>query len=301
MSEETQNAEGAPEGDNPSAPETVLTAPEASDAPATQEQADWRAGMAGDDEAAQKRLNRFKTPGDVWKSYTSLEKKLAEGSAMKAPGEDATPEDIAAYRQQVGIPDAPEGYLEKLPDGIVIGDDDKEMATSFLTAAHERNMPPEMANVALQWYYESQEKTSAAIAEMDKALEDQTQTALRDEWGGEYRPTINAINNFLEAAPNDDNGVPLKDLLMDARLANGDRLGNNAAALRWLADLANEANPAGFVSPSTGQSQMASVESRIAEIEGVMRTDRGRYNKDKAMQDELLKLYAAQDKMQGAK
>lgn len=258
---------------------------------------DWRDLMAGGDEKERKRLDRFRSPVDVYKSNRELEKKLSSGDVKAKLAADATPEQIAAWRKDNGIPEKPDGYLEKLPSGLVIGDDDKPMLEGYLAEVHGANASPEVVAKTLDWYYRQQDVAAAAQADADKAFKQSAEDALRAEWGAEYRGNVNSIMSFLDAAPPTDDGSPLKGLLMGARLSDGTLLGNNPTALKWLASLAQEANPAGFVAPSAGTSQADSVAAEIAKIEGIMRTDRRAYDKDEKMQARLRDLYDAQEKL----
>lgn len=258
---------------------------------------DWRAKLAGDDEKALKRLERFKSPKDIYQAYRSLEAKMSSGDVVQKLPEDATEEQISEYRKANGIPESAEGYLDALNSGVVIGDEDKELVNSFLESAHAKNAPPEVVGAALDWYYKVQEDQAAAQAEADKQRREAAADELRAEWGNEFRGNINSIKAFLDAAPVSDDGTPLGDLLMGARLADGTPLGDSPAALRWLAKLANDENPAGFVAPGSGQGQIESIENEIKSIEAKMGTSE--YIKDEKMQARLRQLYEAQSKLNG--
>lgn len=258
---------------------------------------DWRDKLAKGDEKTRKRLDRFQSPADVLKSWQALEQKLSSGDVKAKLPDDATEEQIAAYRKDNGIPEKPEGYLESLPNGLVIGDEDKPMVASFLEAVHGDNAPPGVVAKALDWYYKTQEETAAKVVETDKEYERASDDALRAEWGNEYRANVNSINSFLSGAPAADDGTPLADLLKGARLADGTAMMNNPAALKWLASLAHDANPAGFVAPGVAGSQVDGVKAEIEKIKKVMWTDRKAYDKDNKMQERLRQLYDAEEKL----
>jgi hypothetical protein len=46
------------------------------------------------------------------------QKALRESGRVKIPGADAKPEEIAAFREAMGVPDKAEGYEIKLPEGL---------------------------------------------------------------------------------------------------------------------------------------------------------------------------------------
>lgn len=287
----------APETDNPeTTPEVTTESPGTEAAPDWPE--DWRDKAAAGDEKFRKQLDRFRSPADLAGSYRALRQKMSSGELSAArPGEDASDEERAEWRKDNGIPDSHEAYLESLPDGLVVGEADKPLALSFAEALHKVDAPPAVAAAALGWYYKAQDEAQAAQAEADKAFKARSEDALRGEWGNEYRGNINSIRSFLDAGPADEDGTPLVDLLLEGRLANGSKLGDNPTIMRWLAQMAYEANPAGFISPGTGKSQAQGVADEIAGIEKTMRENRNAYDKDEKMQARLRDLYAAQERL----
>jgi hypothetical protein len=161
-------------------------------------------------------------------------------------------------------------------------------------------MPPEFVGQALNWYNTMQEEQAAEIAADDKQYEQKSEDALRSEWGSDYRLNINTIKSFLDSAPETENGEKLGELLMGARLANGTPLGVNPTAMSWLLDVAKAANPTGFIAPGDSLGQIDSVETEIAEIEKLMRTDRPAYNKDEKKQARYRQLLEAREKLSAA-
>lgn len=258
---------------------------------------DWRDKLAKGDDKVRKRLDRFQSPADVLKSWQSLEQKLSSGDVKSRLPDNATDEQIADYRKEHGIPDKAEGYLENLPNGLVIGDDDKELVGSYVERVHGKNADPAVVAETLDWYYGVQEEQIAKQAQADADAKQKFDDELRSEWGNEYRQNINSINSFLDTAPADDDGTALKDLLLGSRLSDGTPIGNHPTMLRWLARVAADANPAGFVSPGAGLSQIDSVNDEIASIEKSMRTNRAAYNKDEKMQARYLELLSAREKI----
>lgn len=272
------------------------TADEVSRAPADWPE-DWRDKLSAGDKDAAKLMGRYKSPVDVAKALREAQKKISEGAKRPTLSEDASDEEVAAYRKELGIPEKPEGYLESLPQGLVIGEDDKEMADSFISAAHKANMPPEAVGLALDWYYKTQEDQAANMAKAVNEFRSAGEDALRAEWGAEYRANQNAAKNLIQSMPETEDGTPLWEIVAGARLENGAMLGDSPDFLRWMVKMANDANPAGFVAPGSGTNQAAAVDDEIAEIEKVMREDNPRYIKDEKMQARLRQLYDAQEKL----
>lgn len=253
---------------------------------------DWRQKLAGDDERLSKRLERMNSPADVLKSWRALEQKQSTGELKTVLPEGATDEQVAEYREANGIPTEPKGYLEKLPDGVIIGENDQDMVNGFLDAMHEQNASPELVGKSIEWFYSRQEQAVAALHEEDNAFKADAEETLRAEWGGEYKDNIKAFESFIDTAPES-----IRDLIRTGRLADGSVIGNNPDVLKWFSAMSKEINPAATVVPGSAGTSAQSIDDEIAKIEGTMRSDRAAYNKDSAMQDRYMKLLQAKEKM----
>ena len=86
---------------------------------------DWRTHFTGGDEKLLKLAGRYQSPKAMVEALGQLRSKLSSGKVIEPLGEDSTDEEKASFRKALDIPDSAEAYLDKLPDGLVIGDDDK--------------------------------------------------------------------------------------------------------------------------------------------------------------------------------
>lgn len=258
-------------------------------APATWPE-DWRAQLAGSDEKVLKRLERFASFNDVWKSFQHIEKKMSSGDKSSEP--PAEPEALAVWRTEHGLPADPKGYYEKMGD-LIIGDDDKARADLFFGVAHEANLPPDAAKKLVTWSYQYEEQLLAERLEQDEAVKQEGMQTLLAEWGNEYKGNLNAINGVLDMFPAD-----AKAAMLDARDENGDPIMSNPEILRGFVMLANEVNPGHTLLPAGMSGGLNSIESQIQEILNVMRIDRARYNSDAGMQAKLLALNDAKTRLQ---
>jgi len=224
----------------------------------------WRQQYAGEDPKLLQRLERYQSPKAALDALIAAQNRISSGE-LKAPlPQNATPEQIAEYRQANGIPEKPEGYFEKLPDGLVIGDADKPLFDSFAKGLHDLNAPPQIAQYAVKWYNDFQEQQLGKLAETDNTHKAATEDTLRAEWGNDYRTNINHITSFLSTAPE---GVA--DLLSNARGADGKAILNDPGTVKWLATLAREFNPVGTIVPAGGN-PMQGIENRKAELTKMM-------------------------------
>lgn len=245
---------------------------------------DWRDDFAGDDLKFKSTLERFKSAGDFANSYREAQQKIRGGELNqtgfpKAP-ENATDDDMKAFREQHGIPLEASQYLESLPEGLVIGDDDKPYMESFAAKLHEKNLPPEAAHAAVEWYNEFQEQEQTARIEADREDHRNMEDELRKDWGSDYRANINLANSLIAKTFGEETAEAFKN----ARGMDGVGLMNNKAILEGLVQIARTIDPLSEIVPPGGDAQKT-LNDEIADIEKVMKDNRTAYNKDEKMQE----------------
>lgn len=289
---------------NPAAPSATIAPPANSDpaVPPPQDPAKpsaptfastWRADIAGGDEKAAKVLERFATPQDLAKSYLEAQAKIRSGELAKPLPKDATPEQVAEWRKGNNIPEKPEGYFEKLPNGLVIGEDDKPLFDSVAQKLHARNVPPEVMHDLTEWYYNLQNEQIKTQQDADSLAKPALEEKLREAWGADFKANANVYASYLESAPKD-----VQDVLKSARDAEGNFILYRPEVVSWLVAQAREINPAGHITPAGNAGNVQSIQAEIDSIESLMRTNRTAYNKDNAKQERLRQLYDARIKLQ---
>lgn len=256
---------------------------------------DWRKEVAGEDADLAKLVERFNDPKAFGKGYLEASKKIRSGDLAKPLAADANEQERAAWRQANGIPEKPEGYFEKLPDGLVIGKDDQPLFNEVGAELHKLNASPAIAHALAKWYYGLADKETAAVAETDKVHARETTDALRAKWGNDYRANIGQVMSLLDSL-----GGELKAQLMDATMPDGRRLFNSPEVVEWFASKAREINPAGILIPASGENSMASLDTEIQGIEKLMGNRSSEYwkgGKAEAMQARYRQLIDAREKI----
>ena len=223
---------------------------------------DFRVRMAAGDEKELKRLARFASEADVYKAFRELETKKSKGELVSKLAKDATPEQVAQWRKENGIPDAPDKYDLKFDNGLVIGEQDKPLIDEFVSKMHGENANPAQVKAAIASYYEILGKQQQAMAESDSAYKDESLEGLREEWGGDFKKNLNAVNGFLQSLPEDT-----RLAFENARTPDGKLIGNDPAIIKWLAATAYEINPAATIMPSSVTNPGAAIGDEIASIE----------------------------------
>lgn len=255
----------------------------------------WRERIAGDDQKALQRLQRFPDVGSVFKSFRELEGKLSSGQFKQPLGENPTPEQLTEYRKANGIPETPADYKIELSDGLVIGESDRPLVDAILERAHATNASPDVVNAVLDEYFHVREDMIAADqqrAETDKATLIET---LKGEWAGDFRSNMVAVHNLVQTAPDG-----IGDLILTAKLADGSTLGNNIAVTKWLSGISRELNPAGTVVPNAGGDQLGAINDQIAAFETRMRQNIGawQHKSNQGDREQYGKLLEARGKLQ---
>jgi hypothetical protein len=256
---------------------------------------DWRKEAAGEDEKVAKMLERFSTAKDFGKAYVEAQAKIRSGDFAKPLAKDANEQERTAWRQANGIPEKPEGYFDKLPDGLVIGKDDQPLFTDFAKVMHDQNVPPAAVQGVVKWYYDLQDKQQAEVANADKQHAREATDALREKFGNDYRANMGQVSSLLDGL-----GGELKNQFMDATLPDGRRLFNSPDFISWLADKAREINPAGVLIPASGGDQIKSIETELATLKGKMANKASDYWKGptaEKQQERYRQLLDAQQKL----
>ena len=252
----------------------------------------WREAAAGEDAETLKRLQRYTSPKDVAKALREAQDKIRSGELAAPLPDNATPEQITDFRQRNGIPEKAETYLEKLPDGLVIGEDDKPLFGAFAEQLHKHNVKPAVVHDVVKWYSEMIAAEDRARVDADGELKTKTEDALRTEWGGDYRVNVNVVNAMLAQAPKD-----VQDMIAEARTPDGTPIKGTASFARWMAGLAREVNPVITIPSGSSGDPMKTVHEEIASIEKLMQTDSKAYYGDPKHSKRLAELYGIRDQM----
>jgi hypothetical protein len=273
----TPPTNSAPPAPNPASAPPPASDGKPADAPKPSWRDDWRQALAGEDEKALKRLERFSEPGDIWKSFRNLEAKMSSGEIKNnVPFPDkGSPEEQTAWRKENGIPADYTGYWGsmKFDNGLVIGEEDKSLVNAFLKdVAHAKNWTADKAKDAIAWHYANQERVQKETAERDNTHRTEAENALREVWvGGDYQKNIGALTNFINRLPES-----VRDVVKNARGGDGRALLNNADFVKGIVAFERDINPMHTVVPNSANPTQA-IATEKATLEKAMSDTRGPY------------------------
>lgn len=135
---------------------------------------DWRDGVKGDLKFNET-LGSFSNPTEVAEFIIKAKEQLS--SAVVKPGENATDEEVKAYRAAMGIPEAPDKYSIA---ETVKGD---AVATATLTAMHKHGISDTQASEIVKAHADA---VTAEITKANKAAS----AALKELWGDDMKANV---------------------------------------------------------------------------------------------------------------
>jgi len=230
----------------------------APDAPKPDDWATRREAYANGDEKLSKRLARYSSEKDVVDALIAAQNKISAGELTAPLPKDATPEQVADWREANGIPVEPTGYDLT---GLELGEVDKPIVDDFLKLVHSKNLPPETVKDIVKWNQDNAAAILEARRAEDARLKVEGTAALKEAWGSEFELNSSLIKGLLDTAPKG-----IGDGIMAGRLADGTPITSSPEALRWLASIAREMNPTATLVPGSGNNAEQSLANEKAEL-----------------------------------
>jgi hypothetical protein len=190
------------------------------------------------------------------KSYQGLEQLLGKkANAIVPPSEKSTPEEVAAYRKAIGVPDSPEGYNlkpEQLPEGVVW---DESVAKRAAELAHKHNIPASAMSELMKFDMERAALMNQAAAQMIETQLETGRAELQKVWGDKMPEKIELARRAAVTAGVDPTSqgfvdpqvvkaiVNLAEKLSDDKLVAGDQTGASSTRARARDIMTNASNP----------------------------------------------------------
>lgn len=167
--------------------------------------AEWYDGITNPDTKTWVQAKGYKDPAAVAESAHYYEKLIGfdkAGRTVVVPDDKAGPEEIAAYRTKMGVPEKPDGYNIKPPEGQ--SDAFSKEASNWF---HEAGIPANAAEkLAGKW--NEYVATTTANAEKEFNIQSGIQfDALKSEWGQAYAQNLDiakrAAAQFIPGTPDE--------------------------------------------------------------------------------------------------
>lgn len=197
------------------------------------------------------------------KRAMDMRKRLS--SSISKPGENASEEEVAAYRKALGVPDKPEAYeFPDLPEGVDLTDDIKASRETWAGRFHALGISSDQAKALAKMVNDDDLAAQQAILDQDKAYSEEQEALLKKDWPGQEYEKNKAVANraFEELASRA--GVSIDDL-KQIETKSGRFLMDDADMVRLFAALGREMGESrlGSVLSASDREQ---TEGRIAEV-----------------------------------
>lgn len=236
----------------------------------------WRtqllAGSTFDVATESKRIERFESPPQIYRSFRELEAKLSSGEYKRNLPKDATAEEVARWRTENGMPSKPEEYKITMPDGKEPPKEDDAFLAAFRKSAFEANYTQQQFDKAVASFYAEVDRQTDVLAEAHKEMEAKTEDALRQEWGAEYRANKAMALSLLARAP-----AGFQDKFLNGFLADHTPIKASPEAWKWLVQMEREINPYATVVPGAGGDLGKTIDAEITELETLMGNKASKY------------------------
>lgn len=246
---------------------------------------DWRSGIA--EPGLRRVAEKFTSPAEVVKSYAALQSRL--GRSVVKPGPDAGPEEVAAYRRQLGVPESIEDYEvrrpEDLPAALQTDPAGEALQRDFLQAMHEAGASNEVVQKAIDWYYGSVTQSLEQQAQTAAERRAEAEASLRQEWGGDHDRNLTFAQRAVRSF-GDDTFFEF----LEGQEVDGVKLGDHPAFVRAFAAIGRAM---GEDLPLSGESAQGGggLQARIDALHALQDSDPRKYA-SRAVQSELQSLYA---------
>jgi hypothetical protein len=190
------------------------------------------------------------------KSYSGLEQLLGKKAHALVPiNEKSTPEEVAAWRKAMGVPETADGYQlkpEALPEGVFFDDN---AAKRVADLAHKHNLPAAAVKELVAFDLQRQQQMAqASLAMATKEMQEGVET-LKQSFGEAFEPNLNLAKRAVATVGGNANSrgfadpevvkvvVSLAKKLSDDTLVAGDSLGPSSSKSRAKDIQTNPQNP----------------------------------------------------------
>lgn len=226
--------------------------------PGSESEASWRDFIH--DDKLRGTADKYNSLDDLISAYNSMGGEMR--NRIKVPDENATEEDIAQYRKQLGVPGNVDEYEVRPMEDYEFSDSDLDVIEDMKEWALDHNIP---AGAFESLVHDWVSRTQGIQEEMEKMIEagaDQAQQELYTKWGADFEKNINNAGLAAKTFGGDE----FIEFLDDAIVEGFGKLGDHPMLVEFMAKIGNltgEGTPLiGMINPQEAQS----AQQRIDEI-----------------------------------
>lgn len=198
----------------------------------------WLDALPDDAKDYKDTLAKYKSVPDMAKALANANALI--GKKLGVPNEKSSPEEVAAFRKAMGVPESIEEYKfapDALPEGMTWSDD---MAKPYAEIAHKHGIPPAAMKELVNQHARTEAfKMEAIQATFEKQRTEAVQ-ALQKEWGNDFGKNIGLAKQAAKVAGVDANSHGFSDpevvrgFVRMAQMMSEDKVGRSMGGTEFM-------------------------------------------------------------------
>jgi len=198
----------------------------------------WANNLPEDSAAYKDTLSKYKSVPDMAKALANANALI--GKKLGVPNEKSSPEEVAAFRRSLGVPDSIEEYKfapDALPEGMTWDDNNVK---NYAEIAHKHNIPPSAMKALVTEHAKMEHfKMQGMQAEIEKQHVQSVNT-LKKEWGGEFDKNIGLAKQAAKLAGVNANSQGFADpevvrgFVRMAQMMSEDKVGRSMSGSEFM-------------------------------------------------------------------
>lgn len=156
---------------------------------------DWRNSLP-EDLRGNESLGKFKTTGDLVKSYLNMEKLIGR-KTIGLPDENSSEEDWGKFFDRLGRPESPDKYQIRRAEGIPPELIDEKGTKAFLAVAHKAGLSQKQVAALFEEYDRQLGEGIKAKTSQEEAKKDAVLMELRNLWGRDLQAKVERAEQTL--------------------------------------------------------------------------------------------------------
>lgn len=202
----------------------------------------WTNNLPEDSAAYKDTLSKYKSVPDMAKALANANALI--GKKLGVPNEKSSPEEVAAFRRSLGIPDSIDEYKfapDALPEGMTWDDNNVK---NYAEIAHKHNIPPAAMKALVTEHAKMEHfKMQGIQAQIEKQHVEAVNT-LKKEWGNEFEKNIGLAKQAAKIAGVNANSQGFADpevvrgFVRMAQMMSEDKVGRSMGGVEFLSGAA---------------------------------------------------------------
>ena len=198
----------------------------------------WANNLPEDSAAYKDTLSKYKSVPDMAKALANANALI--GKKLGVPNEKSSPEEVAAFRRSLGVPDSIEEYKfapDALPEGMTWDDNNVK---NYAEIAHKHNIPPSAMKALVTEHAKMEHfKMQGMQAQIEKQHVEAVNT-LKKEWGVEFDKNIGLAKQAAKIAGVNANSQGFADpevvrgFVRMAQMMSEDKVGRSMSGSEFM-------------------------------------------------------------------